>query len=993
MSLTLPPDQTPSDSNDHHRLFGALTRTRREQTSSEPPAPPKIHLSKRTIKRVILGAEIAIALILLCVLTLAIAMRHDMRAALPQLDGNLTLAGLSAPVTVTRDAQGVPSITAANLDDLLFAQGFVTAQDRLWQMDILRRHAAGDLAEILGASQVEHDRIQRYLQIRTAAERALTALPQDQVHQLAAYARGVNSFIETRRDNLPVEFHLLHYTPAPWSPRDSLLIGLVMSQDLSTSFPQKLNREAFSQHLPANLLADLYPNGSWRDRPPTKAGLDLTTPTDTVLQIPLDKSQSRNDPPTASPADLLRTSAALGANRCDGCRAGSNNWAVSGAHSASGAPLLSNDMHLGLTAPDIWYEAALHTASTPLNTPLDIAGLTLPGVPLVIVGRNANVAWGFTNTGSDVQDLRIEHLRGSGANTEYERPDGTWALAGHRTERIRVRAGSDVTLDILTTSHNVGAFAMETPIISPLHPTEKRALSLAWNIYDPAALTSPFLAIDTAPDAASLVAAFASFGSPSENLVFADAHHIGFHVLGRVPIRGPAIQRSRTVQPFIMPDRTPESDDEDEDTGPSACLQTPHPHLLRASWSASLSASWSAMQRKTSPRAASRAASRTARKPPRQIPVETPPALLSTSDQLPTQTTTAYTIGSPIAYTPVDALDPNQVWSGYIPYNALPSVLDPASGILATANARVTPDNYPYFLCNDWADPYRVERIHKLLEHRNGLRPADMLSIEIDTHSEFNLLLAQRVAYALDHASSSVTHNDPRLHQAADLLRDWKGGMTVDSPAAAIAYTTHQQLWLALLLPQIERHDAQTGKPAKHHASPLQISSLYTWDERSTALEQLLLHTPARWLPPHVANWDDLLAGTVLEALKANHAPANLKTWTYGSIHPVEIAHPVFGSHGAAARLLGLPTGTGLVPNSGDGTTVKQAGLHFGPSERFTADLANPQATILNITTGESGNPASPWFLDQFLPWLHGTTFHLPLQHPATIHTLTLSPK
>ncbi len=167
-------------------------------------------------------------------------------------------------------------------------------------MDALRRHGAGTLAEILGPTMIQHDREQRILQLRAAADRAVAVLPPDQLHQLQAYANGVNAYIHSHDgssgpNTLPVEFHILHYTPDPWLPRDSLLIGIVMAQDLSTDFPTKLNREALSTALPANLLPDLYPVGSWRDQPPTQQPPNLTAPSAPIQQIPLDPTQSRLD--------------------------------------------------------------------------------------------------------------------------------------------------------------------------------------------------------------------------------------------------------------------------------------------------------------------------------------------------------------------------------------------------------------------------------------------------------------------------------------------------------------------------------------------------------------------------------------------------------------------------------------------------------------------------------------------------------------------------
>jgi penicillin amidase len=938
-----------------------------------------------------LGALVVLAAIALGIT--AIALRHDLRANLLAnenlLDGSTAIAGLTAPVTITRDAQNVPSIHAAALDDLLFTQGYITASDRLFQMDALRRHGAGELAEILGPSLLPHDREQRTLQLRAAADRAVAALPPDQLHQLQAYARGVNAFIDSHdgqaahngpsgSNTLPIEFHILRYTPAPWQPRDSLLIAIIMAQDLATDFPSKLNRGALAAHLPANLLPDLYPVGSWRDHPPTQDTPNLTTPSTPVLQIPLDSTQS-----SVLPQDLQRLFTDLRANECNGCRNGSNNWAVAGAHTATGAPLLSNDMHLSLTAPDIWYEAVLH-ADGP--TPLSVEGFTLPGVPFVIVGRNPYVAWGFTNSGADVQDVLVEHLRGNGLSTEYQRPDHTWAPVTHHLEHIHVRAGSDVTLDVLTTDTTLGTTTIPTPIITPLLPSEHRALALAWTIYDPRTVTSPFLDINSATDAASLVAAFAGFGTVSQNLVYADAHHIGYHLLGRIPIRGAAIQHPRTEQPFILPDTTPSEDDQDESGNPSASI--PHPHVILASFSPS-----------SRHNAVILSGAQRSRRTPK---VQTPPTPSAPSTKtLPAAPTTDYTIGSPLSPTTVDALDATQAWSGYIPYDALPSILDPASGIIATANARIAPDNYPYAITLNWADPYRVERIHHLLEAAiasgHPLTPADMLRIQTDIHSEFDLLVAQRLAYALDH--SQFAKKDARLQQAANLLRNWTGDVAIDSPAADITNAAEHELWPMLLAPQIIAHDhprdahpRDASKPSPSAKDAAQYLGLYTWDEQRTALEQLLQNTPARWLPPSFANWNDLLTTAVERGLHRIDAPRNLATLTYGHTHPIEIAHPVFGSHSPISTMLGVALGTGPQPNSGDSTTVKQTGLHFGPSERFTADLSNPDNTHANITTGESGNPASPSFLDQFQPWLHGTTFPLPLDHPTIQHTLTLTP-
>ena len=294
--------------------------------------------------------------------------RHGLIANLPQLDGNLAVPGLSAPVTVRRDARGVPHILAANLDDLVLAQGYVVAQDRLWQLDIMRRNAAGDLSEVLGAALLPRDRAQRTLGMRVSAEAAVAVLPPVQRHWLDQYARGVNASMEAQRDRLPIEFRLLRYRPAPWSPVDSILIGLTLYQDLGTSFPVKLSREFIASKLPPELVADLYPVGSWRDHPPGQR-VDLAAPVEEIEQIPLDESQTRLAAPKPAAkasyqTELLETLRTLpGADACEACTAGSNNWAIAASHSTTGKPILANDTHLAHSVPGIWYEDDLQAGA------------------------------------------------------------------------------------------------------------------------------------------------------------------------------------------------------------------------------------------------------------------------------------------------------------------------------------------------------------------------------------------------------------------------------------------------------------------------------------------------------------------------------------------------------------------------------------------------------------------------------------------------------
>lgn len=856
--------------------------------------------------------------------------QHALTASLPQIDGQLSIAGLSAPVTVQRDARGVPHIRAASLDDLVFAQGFVTAQDRLFQMDLLRRHAAGDLAEVLGPSLLQHDRIQRTLQLRATADRAVSQIPAGQLHYLETYARGVNASIEVQRDHLPLEFRILRYQPAAWNARDCLLVGLVMFQDLTNSFPTKLNREAISSQLTPDLLADLYPVGSWRDHPPTQPQVDLTAPQE-LPDIPLDESQvklRRPAPPrpgTASAADLVALARNL-APLCEGCRAGSNNWAVTGMRTSTGRPMLSNDMHLSHNVPGIWYAADLQ-APSPAGD-FHAAGVSLPGVPFIIVGHNAHIAWGFTNLGADVQDVFIEHLRGSGPSAEYQTADGQWRPVLHQTELIHVRGSADVSLQVDSTQHG----SMLTPIVSPLLPSEKRSLSLRWTIYDSGVLSSPFYDIDSASDWPSFLEAFASFGGPSQNVVYADDQgHIGYHAVGRIPYRG---DPGKPVTPAIPP-----------------AIAAPEPS-----------------------------------------PVGLPATPATTTGQAPLAAT-ATVQPTPISPVPVDAVSGHYDWLGYIPFVALPQSFDPPGGILATANARVTPEGYPYTITLDWAAPYRNERIWKILGSRDHFSAADMLSLQTDVYSDLDHVIAQRLAYAIDHSSTK----DRRLHQAADILRKWNGSVDSDAAAPSIVVAARTALWELILDPLLRPGLPASESIPKDSARPVPGSALYTWGEKTYAAEQIIMHTPARWLPRGYASWDDLLTAVVDRGLRDQKAPFDLSRWKYGPAHPVEIEHPIFGRSPILRRLIGMRVGTGVTPQSGDNSTIKQVGRTFGPSERFTADLANLDDSTLNLVLGQSGNPASPFFLDQWPAWYNGTTFPMPFSvgatNASTRHILTLNPR
>ncbi len=482
----------------------------------------KVEVGGARGRRLSLPVRIAAGLVVSLLIVAAVAtvasvawLKNAIREQAPQLDGQLQLPGLSAPVVVRRDVHGVPHIQAATMDDLLEAQGFVVAQDRLWQMDMARRFAAGELAELLGSSVVEHDKLQRVLQIRPAAERLTATMPEDQRRLFEAFARGVNAYIASHQDNLPAEFRLLDYKPRPWQPVDSWLVALNMVARLDTLYPWKLERAQVEAKLTPNLIAQLYPTTTWRDHPPTQSMPDLTAPQQSIPGIPLDESQT-------SLQDLLRLREILnlGSDPCDGCRRGSNEWAVSGAHTASGKAMLSNDMHLEHSIPDIWHEEDLQAGS------FHVAGVTTPGIPLIIEGHNAHISWGYTTLNGDVQDVYVEKTNSQG---EYWTGTG-WRQPEHDREHIHVRFGTDVLLDVERTDHG--------PVITPLLPHETRMLSLKWTLYSTQLRGLPLQAIDAASNWTEFRQAVSQWWGPTQNMAYADDQgHIGYQAVGLFPIR------------------------------------------------------------------------------------------------------------------------------------------------------------------------------------------------------------------------------------------------------------------------------------------------------------------------------------------------------------------------------------------------------------------------------------------------------------------------
>ncbi len=488
--------------------FGGVgnPRSGRSASASTYHKHAGIHLMRRALKRVLLSL---LFLVVLFAAGAGVWVYHRCRASLPQLDGELRVAGLSAPVEVRRDARGVPHLRAQSLEDLCFAQGYVTAEDRLWQMDLARRLAEGELSEIVGERTLRIDIENRTLGFRQAAERAVAEMDPDSARMMAAYAQGVNAFIATHDTQLPIEFAVLGYKPRPWQAVDSFGAALNMAKILNTTWPLDLVRERIRGKISADLYLDLFPDHSPYDHPvaevpPAAAPADAKPGTDSSFDSsPLDPVlEALTEPEEYSAAGR-----------------GSNDWVVGGAHTESGKPLLANDPHLGHSIPSVWYMIHLKAPG------LEVSGVSLPGLPFVIIGHNERIAWGMTNTGPDVQDLYVEsfNFRDPGKYLH----NAEWVAAEVRDEVIKVRKERDYHFTVKVTRHG--------PIIS--HDGD-RDLALRWTALEPHALTYPFLKIDQAGNWQEFTNALRGFSGPMQNFVYGDVDgNIGYYAPGWVPIR------------------------------------------------------------------------------------------------------------------------------------------------------------------------------------------------------------------------------------------------------------------------------------------------------------------------------------------------------------------------------------------------------------------------------------------------------------------------
>lgn len=485
-------------------------------------------------RRLRLTLGIIVSIILVVIVAAGLWIHHELSASLPQLDGTRVIPGLSSTVRVQRDGLGIPTISGNTRADVARATGFVHAQERFFQMDLSRRQAAGELSALIGLQTVAADKAARLHRLRARARLVVGAASTEERALLMAYTDGVNAGLQSLA-KLPFEYLLLRATPVPWRPEDSVLVLASMFFSLQESTAGRESRVGLTEDvLPPALAAFLLaPAREWEAPNIGEASPPVALPGPDIVDLrtrpPVSSPQSRVIPDDVG--SVVDTLAALGvgglaqpAEHWDDEYRGSNNWALSGAHTANGAALVADDMHLRIAVPNTWYRASLEWKAA--DGPHRITGVTLPGVPNVVVGSNGTLAWGFTNATGDFSDLVI--IEPDPASPDrYLTPSGPQAYE-HHAERITVSGSADEVLDVKETVWG--------PVIDTDHRGRTRAI--CWVPARPDGMNFRLLGFETATTIEELLSLAHGAGIPAQNLVVGDrGGRIAWTIVGRIPRR------------------------------------------------------------------------------------------------------------------------------------------------------------------------------------------------------------------------------------------------------------------------------------------------------------------------------------------------------------------------------------------------------------------------------------------------------------------------
>lgn len=761
----------------------------------------------------------------------------ELKKPLPVTMGTVQVSGLEEPVTVWRDQNGVPHIEASNEHDLYFAQGYVTAQDRLFQMDLGRRQASGRLSEVIGEATLNNDKYFRTFGLRRAAEATIDHLSSEALYVLDAYAAGVNAFIAEAKEKgtLPIEFRFMGYEPEEWSKEDSLTLGKYMAYDLGGNWHGQMFRQYLLQHFDEKVAFDLFPSY------PKGAPHIL----DVAKSMQFDFSKS------------------IAASFVPNQENGSNNWVIAGHRTESGLPLLADDPHLGLATPSIWYET--HLKSPEVN----VTGVIFAGIPGIILGHNEHIAWGVTNVGPDVQQLYIEKRNPNNPH-EFEYM-GQWEKATVIEEEVVVK-GRDVPerLEIVITRHG--------PIISEFsHNVDNsyKDISLRWTAHEPTKELEAVLRYNKATNWEEFKDALTYFQAPAQNFVFASVDGtIAYRANGHIPI-------------------------------------TKHNEALL----------------------------------------------------------------------PVPGWTDEFEWQGYIPWDELPTIVDPPNGFIATANNKVVDDDYPYHISHSWAQPFRQQRILDVLEGKDVFSVEDMKALQFDQHNLQGEELLPLLLPVLKEATS-LREID---RQSIALLENWNFYDDKDLAAPLVHH-----LWI-LSFSQTLFEDRFHGEMMKH------------FRESRVVVDELIRRAAngdeSSWIT-YRGGFDEVVVKSFQRAVDriVEMQGSSLDRWKWGKFHQVKFQHPL-----AAISPLHLLFNPKPQAVGGSAITVMAASwnvdtgeVRHGAGWRGVMDLSDLSRSYHVVTPGQSGHVLSRWYDNQINDWvtgLHHETSIDPDVYRATSRRLELVPQ
>ncbi|MGL4610237.1 MAG: penicillin acylase family protein [Trueperaceae bacterium] len=770
-----------------------------------------------------------------------------LRLTLPKVKGSLAMSGLQDTVEVIRDKNAVPHIYAKHQDDAYFALGYVHAQDRLWQMEFQRRVGAGRLSEVVGEATLETDKFLRTLGVYRYAEASIEKLNPKTRAILEAYVAGINAYIASRESffsPLPPEFLVLQHHPEFWTVADVLVWAKMIAWDLSGNWDDEVLRARMAKTLSLQQIAELWP--------PYPGDAPIALPDFSALYEKLDFDTLWATSPKPEPPG-----------------AGSNNWVLSGEKTTTDQPLLANDPHLGLSAPSLWYFAHLSAPD------LEVIGATLPGTPCVLLGRTDKIAWGFTNTGPDVQDMFIEQVNPDNPE-QYLTPEG-YKDFETRIEAIKIKGKESVNIEVRESRHG--------PIISDANAASQQAadvtgenyvLSFAWTALREDDVTlQGAIGLNHAKNWEEFTEALRDFHVPQQNIVYADVEgNIGVYSPAKIPIR----KAGDGMMP--VPGWTGEYD-----------------------------------------------------------------------------------------------------WTGFVPFEDLPHAYNPISGEVVTANHKITPDGYPYFLGNDWAEPYRIERILDLLGKTEKHSLETFARIQTDQTS----LMAQTfIPYLLEVKAETTLEGAAQAE-----LQNWDGLMDRNKAAPLIFSAWYREL--ARLL-----YSDELGATFEDYYGfhPLFVENALADKTNTKWCDDT--RTPAN----EACEFLETKAFKEAIVYLSNTYGDDVTKWQWGNAHYAHSDHAIL-TNTPLARFFDIK-----IPNGGDAFTINAARSNIGDEEPFKQnnapgyralyDLSNLEASLFIHTSGQSGNPFSRYYKDFAETWRDGR--YIPMMtkrenvEQEKIGTLVLNP-